>query len=256
MLNHSPKITNFKQRLFLKYFGIISILTIIILNLPAAAQCSAESSGIVSWWSGEDNANDIVGTNNGVLIGGASYAPGQVGQAFLFDGSSGYVSIPDSQSLDSFVTNITIELWIMVNQTTPNGDWRGIVTKGNSSWRLQGKNGSGTVNFAANGVSTDLSCNKNINDNNWHHIAAVYDGTNINIYVDGLLDATKPATGLIFQNNDPVYLGANPEAPYPYFFNGLLDEVTLYNRALSSEEIQNIYIAGTNGKCQFSLAGR
>lgn len=187
-------------------------------------------------------------------MGGSSYALGEVGQAFLFDGSSGYVSIPDSQSLDTFVTNITIELWIKVNQTTPNADWRGIVTKGNSSWRLQGVQGANTINFAANGLNTDLSCNKNINDESWHHVAAVYDGTNIYLYVDGLLDASKPATGLIVQNQDAVYLGANPESPNPYYFNGLLDEVALYNRAISAQEIQNIYAAGTNGKCQFSLS--
>ena len=73
------------------------------------------------------------------------------------------------------------------------------------------------------------------------------------MYVDGLLDATKPASGLINQNHDPVYLGANPESPNPYYFNGLVDEATLYNRALSAQEIQNIYEAGKSGKCQFSL---
>lgn len=237
-----------------KIFQLIVLLLFIVFRSPASAQCSAELPGIASWWSGDNNANDLVGTNNGTLMGGSSYALGEVGQAFLFDGSSGYVSIPDSQSLDTFVTNITIELWIKVNQTTPNADWRGIVTKGNSSWRLQGVQGANTINFAANGLNTDLSCNKNINDESWHHVAAVYDGTNIYLYVDGLLDASKPATGLIVQNQDAVYLGANPESPNPYYFNGLLDEVALYNRAISAQEIQNIYAAGTNGKCQFSLS--
>jgi len=232
---------------------LILVLVPGIFGMQASAQCVADPADIVSWWPGEGNANDSIGTNNGTLMGGASYAPGEVGQAFLFDGSSGYVLIPDSQSLDSFVTNITIELWIFVNQTTPNGDWRGIVTKGNSSWRLQGVEGENTVNFAANGVSTDLSCNKSVNDEQWHHVAAVYDGTNIYMYVDGLLDATKPASGLINQNHDPVLLGANPESPNPYYFNGLVDEVTLYNRALSAQEIQNIYESGKSGKCQFSL---
>ena len=53
-----------------------------------------------------------------------------MGQAFSFDGTSGYVSIPDSPFLDAFTTSITIEAWIKVNQLTANSDWEGIVTKG------------------------------------------------------------------------------------------------------------------------------
>jgi len=209
---------------------------------------------MVDWWAAEGNANDSVGTNTGTLVGGASYAPGEVGQAFLLDGSSGYVSIPDSASLDAMVTNITIELWILVNQTTPNSDWRGIVTKGNHSWRLQGTSQASTIYFTANGLSAGLKGNQNVNDGQWHHVAAVYDGTNIYLYVDGSLDASTPATGSIIQDSFPVALGANLDAPSPYYFNGLLDEVSIYNRALSAAEINSIYSAGSAGKCLVPLA--
>ncbi len=227
---------------------------IAVLTVNASAPCAPVSIGMADWWQGEGNANDSEGVNNGALVGGVSFIPGEVGQAFLFDGSSGYVSIPDSPSLDSFVTNITIELWLQVNQTTPNSDWQGIVTKGNTSWRLQGIPGSGTIDFAANGLSTDLQGTRNVNDGQWHHVAAVYDGTNIYLYVDGTLDTSTPATGLIIQNSFPVCLGENPDAPLPYYFNGAEDEVALYNRALSSQEIQSIYQAGSAGKCPVTLS--
>jgi len=233
-------------------------LALAVFYVPPAVAgstpCAPVSLGLADWWSAEGNANDNVGTNNGTLVGGASYAPGEVGQAFSFDGVSGYVSIPDSPSLDSFVTNMTIETWIKVNQTNVNSDWRGIVTKGNDSWRLQGVQGEGTVSFAANGLSTYLTGTRNVNDEQWHHVAGVYDGTNIYLYVDGTLDTSTPATGLIIQDSFPVCLGANPDAPLPYYFNGLIDEVSIYNRALSAAEIQSIYLAGSEGKCPMPLA--
>jgi hypothetical protein len=227
--------------------------SIAALTVNPPPPCAPVSAGMVDWWAGEGNANDSVGTNNGTLVGGVAFAPGEVGQAFVFDGSSGYVSIPDSPSLDSFVTNITIELWLRVNQATPNADWRGIVTKGNSSWRLQGTSGAETVTFSAD-PNGDLKGNAEVNDGQWHHVAATYDGTNMCLYVDGTLDATQPASLPLATNSFPVCLGENPQAPNPYYFNGSVDEVTLYNRALSADEIQTIYITGSGGKCPLPIA--
>ncbi len=63
--------------------------------------CTPAPSGLVSWWGGDDNALDIVGTNNGTLQGSATYASGKVGQAFSFDGGEdNYVEIPNSSSLN------------------------------------------------------------------------------------------------------------------------------------------------------------
>ena len=81
---------------------------------------------------------------------------------------------------------------------------------------------------------------------------AVYDGVNMFLYVDGTLDVSQPATGSISQNSYPMCIGANAEGPYDwpaYFFNGLIDEVSIYNRALTAAEIQSIYSAGSGGKC-------
>jgi len=233
-----------------RIFSII-YLVLIAATLPAMAQpaCTPPPSGLVDWWPGEGNANDIAGTNNGTLVNGVSFVNGEVGQAFSFNGSD-YVSIPDSPSLDQFNTNITIELWLKSNQSGANPDWRGIVTKGNASWRLQAYPGTGTLDFITTGPSNlNLVGNRNVNDGNWHHVAGVYDGTNKYLYVDGTLDVSTPTTGSISQISQPVYIGNTPNAPGNYIFNGLIDEVSLYNRALSASEIQAIYAAGSAGKC-------
>jgi len=97
---------------------------------------------------------------------------------------------------------------------------------------------------------------RNVNDGQWHHVTATYDGTNIFLYVDGTLDVSAPATGSIVPNSEPVCIGVNAQGTggLPmYFFNGLLDEVSLYNRALTASEIQAIYAAGSGGKCPPSV---
>src|SRR5262245_34186181 len=85
---------------------LIALIAAVILPLPAAAQpaattsgCMLAPSGITAWWPGEGNANDLVGSNNGTLQG-ATFGPGEVGQAFSFDGEDDFVSFPDSPSLN------------------------------------------------------------------------------------------------------------------------------------------------------------
>jgi hypothetical protein len=73
-----------------------------LLPAPLCAQtnCTPPPSGLVAWWPGDGNALDLVGTNHGTPFGGATYAPGLVGQAFSFDGIDDVIIIPQSQSLD------------------------------------------------------------------------------------------------------------------------------------------------------------
>jgi len=241
-----------KPRILAGIFGLAIWLSLLLMGgaVNARAQCVASPSGLVDLWSAEGNVIDSIGTNNGTLVGGAMYAPGEVGQAFSFDGSTGYVSIPDSPSLDQFTTNITIEAWIKVNQTNSDYNWRGLVTKGNSSWRMQETPDVGRIYFAGSGLSTDLSGNRNLNDEQWHHVATIYDGTNIYLYVDGVLDASTPATGTIWQNNSPVEIGNTYNNPNNYCFDGLIDAVSIYNRALSAKEIAAIYASSSAGKCE------
>jgi hypothetical protein len=214
------------------------------VKISAATNPGQLPPGLVSLWSGEGNGRDSIGGNDGILMPGVNFETGVVGQAFHFNGNdNSYVKIPDSPSLDSLAASITIVAWIKVNQFNPFPDWNGIVTKGNSSWRLSRYGGTSAIGFSTTGLSdVDLPGNKNINDGQWHHVAAVYDGKNKYIYVDGALDASVPATGSIAQNNFPVGIGENAEA-LGHLWNGSIDEVAIYNRALTADEIQTIYNA-------------
>ena len=231
------------------YGALGSSNVMLTVNVPV---CAPPASGILAWWRGEGNASDTIGTNAGTLIGGAGFNTGEVGQGFSFDGTSSYVSIPNSELLNAIASRLTVELWFQANTTNANVNWAGIVAKGNTSWRLQATYGAKVLTFSATGTSGgDLQGTRNVNDGQWHHVAGVYDGTNMFLYVDGTLDVSKPATGLIAQNNYPVAIGANANPPSGanYLFDGSVDEVALYTRALSANEIFAIYIAGSLGKC-------
>jgi len=211
-------------------------------------------AGLVAWWRAEGNAQDSVGDNNGTLAGGAGFASGVVGEAFSFNGTSSCVSIPDSPLLDSFTDRITIELWLKANQLTANSDWESVVSKGNAAWEIQTSARVKAAFFYLGGPNpSHVDGSRNVNDGQWHHVAAVYDGTHIFLYVDGTLDASTPATGRITPNNYPMGVGYNAQgvSGHPaYFFDGLVDEVSLYDRALSAREIAAIYRTGARGKFQ------
>src|SRR4051812_35861611 len=97
-------------------------LCILSVGLRAAAQdCDLAPAGLVGWWPGEGSTEDLVGTNGASLKGGATpNAPGYVGSAFSFDGTNGFVQIPDSPSLKP--TNLTIEAWVRFNSLDSFGN--------------------------------------------------------------------------------------------------------------------------------------
>ena len=74
--------------------------------------CIQPPSGIISWWPGDGNASDVIGQNTGTLQGGATYTSGVVGQAFRFDGTDGYVIVPNPTGLPLGVSPRTVEFWI------------------------------------------------------------------------------------------------------------------------------------------------
>jgi uncharacterized repeat protein (TIGR02543 family) len=218
----------------------------ITANFTATASaCDLAASGPVSWWPGGNNANDIMGTNNGTLVSGATFAAGKVGTAFSLNGSGAYVSIPHSPSLN-FSSAISIEGWI----NTSAGADRYIITKNDDSFYLALGGGYGSLNklsFFLNGVSTQwFYGTTDLTDSLWHHVAATYDGASMRLYVDGSLQNSVAATGTIQTGTSPVAIGARPGVNY---FAGALDEISLYNRALSAAEVQAIYSAGSGGKC-------
>ena len=86
------------------------VLGLLSTNYAQVQTCTPPPPNMVSWWPGDGNANDIQGGNNGTLQGGATFASGEVGQAFTFPGTSNAVIVPDNANLN--VQHFTIDAWI------------------------------------------------------------------------------------------------------------------------------------------------
>ncbi len=158
------------------------------------------------------------------------------GYCLSFDGTEDYASIQSQSSFD-FTNAMTLEAWIKVSAF--DKDWQAIITKGDGSWRLQRYGSTNNIDFGTTGLSNgDLQGTTNVNDGNWHHISAVFDGSTKYLYVDGELDASAAVTGSISTNNALVYLGENSENTGRYY-GGLMDEVRIWNIARTQTEIQD-----------------
>jgi hypothetical protein len=242
------------------------------LQYNVASVCVQPPPGLISWWDGDGDARDIQDGNDGTLQGGATFAPGFVtsgtGQALGFDGVDDYVSIAHSDNLN--VTSHTIEAWIrppsfvpsgfltILSKTTPAPVERTFglfieragVPAPRTPGALVGSFTNGPNNFMV------LSGNTVVTDGNFHHVAVTYDAPSgtMRLYVDGNLDGeTMFAPGTLPDTHTlPASIGADlslPAGNAQLFFNGLIDELGLYNRALSASEIQGIFLAGSAGKC-------
>ena len=128
-------------------------------------------------------------------------------------------------------------------KTAIRGKWQSIITKGEFAWRLtdQYPLQFGLMGLDASpSVSSSINGNCRINDGLWHHIVAAYDGDGMFLYVDDKLVASDWVRGPIAMNTCPVLIGGNDENP-GCKWNGLLDDVRIYNYALSESEIRSLY---------------
>ncbi len=228
------------------------------------AVCTNAPAGLVSWWPGEGNGNDVAGSNPGTVTG-VSYGPGEVGQAFNFNGTNGSVFIPASASLDVGLGNgLTIECWIKPSELSvrhPIVEWNNGSTFGvhfyvSHDWNGGGGPGDLFANITDTGAGwhTIFSAAGVLTTSNWQHVALTYDKTSGlgNLYLNGAQVASANLGSFTPQTSYDLYLGrrASPEVVAP--FAGLMDEVSVYNRALSQGEIQAIVAAGSQGKCAAS----
>jgi hypothetical protein len=202
--------------------------------------------GFISWWQGESNALDTLHVNNGTLQGPVTFAPGEVGQAFVFNGINTSVEIPDSPSLDFAPEQpMSIELWAY--RTGAETSMYLIGKQETNCGPLQYQMGfdpySGLAFTAGDGsVTTGVQ----MPTNTWMHLAATFDGAStFSFYTNGVLAATGSGN-LGPSNSAPLLIGDSSDCGG---FIGLIDEVSIYNEALSAPAIQSIYAAGSAGKC-------
>ena len=257
--------------LFLRVLCLLGLALILTFALAAPANgagCDPAPTNLVAWWPGDGNANTLVGTNNGVLEGGATAtAAGFDGQAFTFSGTNQYMQIADAAALRP--TNFTIEAWVLFTSLnspalggSPAGDQYIIFKQNSRTYDFEGIDisktrigGNDVFRFlvtSSAAVTAEIDSTATISTNVWYHIAAVRGSNYTQLYVNGALQGQMTVSFAQNYGTLPLYFGTSGQSYWDHKLAGQLDEVSLYNRPLSSNEIAAIYAAGSSGKCKGS----
>jgi hypothetical protein len=240
---------------------LLIIGQMLIFNASAQTNCTPAPSGIVSWWPADGFALDVIGTNNATLQNGAAYAPGEVGHAFRLDGVSAYLSVPASSSLNvGLGSGFTIELWIdpanLGNQ--PLLEWNNGSTYGAHFWIFSSPGQLYANLVDTGGGSHDFySAAGVLVSNAFQHVALTYNNASGlgTIFRNGVQVAQASLGSFTPQTTYDLYLGFRPAPSGNAPFAGTMDEISIYNRALASNEIAAIYAAGGAGKCFTNTPG-
>jgi hypothetical protein len=182
--------------------------------------------------------SDVSGNGNNGTISGATWTTsGKYGKALNFNGTNALVSVNNAPSLQ--LTNaMTLEAWVY--PTTVNSLWRDVIYKGNDNYYLEGtssNSGRPAAGAIFGGAYGEVYGTGALTANTWAHLAATYDGATMQLYVNGVQVASRAQTGAIATSTNPLQIGG--DSLYGQYFAGRIDEVRIYNRALSVAEIQS-----------------
>jgi hypothetical protein len=215
------------------------------------------TNGLVGFWT--MNGKDISGTTvldksgngfNGNNVGAVT-AIGKLGQGLKFDGSSSYVSIADNNSFSP--STFSLGAWIKWDGLRYNSastkDWATIIAKGSFS------SGEYTILMKRDSVESTNALNLYINgslqatytttlDTNWHHLVATYSGSSAKIFLDGANVVEALVSPAIPNSSNALNIGRESLGGSNYFWGGSLDDIRIYNRALSADEVKQLYNMG------------
>jgi hypothetical protein len=210
------------------------------------------SSNPAAWWKFDDSntstiASDSSGNGNtGNLINNPTWTPGKVAGALSFNGTNQYVSVPDSASLRPGTGDFTVMAWVKTNVV--NSAYHQILEKGNNTCPnyqlfLDASNKLRFVYFGPTCTpSSSIKSSTLPQSNTWYHVAAVTSRTgNTTLYVNGIAESTAAGNTSNLHTTQPLFIGAENSGGNPgNSWNGLIDDVRIYNRALFASEVQVI----------------
>ena len=231
--------------------------------LPASpTKCVPASSNLVAWWRGQGNVINAVDSSSS-SNSGTSFAPGQVGDGFLFNGTNSFIEVPDSPGL-RLTNELTIECWVRrLRLDSPTGPSTEYILEKGGDWTAGQQNYAVALHNGSYGYCLHFLFaggwrgGGSIGDTNWHHCAVVARNgeADPSLYIDG-----QPQTIIYREGNStitlpptprPLHIGAqvDPISGWVYFGKTMIDELSIYDHALTGEEIAAVFNAGASGKC-------
>ncbi|RKQ94073.1 all-beta uncharacterized protein [Solirubrobacter pauli] len=212
-------------------------------TIPVTLTVAAAPSNLVGAWGFDEtsgtSATDASGRGNtGTVDGATRSTAGRFGGALSFDGVNDRVNVPDANVLD-LTTGMTLEAW--VRPTTIGGAWRTVLIKEQPSDLIYALYADDTSSRPAAHVFTSadrgIAGPGTMPTNVWTHLAATYDGSALRVFVNGVQAASSSISGSIRTSTGVLRIGGN--AVWGEWFSGLIDEVRIYNRALTATELQS-----------------
>jgi len=222
------------------------------LNLP--------TEDLVGWWTFDTDDRTLIhdksgNAGHGRVVGSMQLASGLTGRVLTCSGTTGAIYCQDDGIFNG-AEAFSISVWIIADERPkepePEAEYAHstIVRKGHS-WSLRRYCTSGLIALKCGGLnvpSSDFSSvimgTRSITDRFWHHIVAVYDGASLKLYIDNTLDTVAKATGAIAATTNPLVIGGDRPGSYVGPWKGVIDDVRLYNTALSSADIAELYRTG------------
>ena len=223
--------------------------------LCAATGHAALQDGLVSYWPMNGNFEDARGVNDGAFVGGTpTFAAGKFGQGIDLNGNDQFVNVGNDESLDMSLAgpagtgSVSISAWFRVDAF--DRDWQALVSKGEgANYRIARRAAENVMSYA--GGTTDIptaaGVGPNVNNAALHHLVAITEnGVSSRLWVDGMLVATNavPPPALSNAGDLDLLIGENPGARGRYW-DGLIDDVAIWNRPLLDSEIASLWNGGT-----------
>ena len=241
---------------------VLSLTAVLIaglgIGIPVAAQTVVIEDGLIGYWSfNEDTVKgntvkDIWGTQDAEMIGKLQIVEGKFGEAVRLEGGAGArVQITDDIKKAELPTEeMTVELWVWDEQFIEWGGYmvavqdNGAFEKGwliGTRWKAFSFALSSDGADDGDGLLTYLNSANTYDVNEWHHVVGTYDGKEMKIYVDGKLEGTSGVQSGVINYPDRIFfsMGAYKDDNEDFVHKGMIDEVRLYDRALSEKEVSN-----------------
>ncbi len=219
------------------------------IEITTAGAGAPYSANLVAEWhldeclwngtSGEVRDEGSLALDGTAMNGAITIGSGKNCRAGLFDGANDYVTVPNNAELQR-TTAFSIASWVKVHADA--ADWVRLAGKGNSINRNYGlwlaTNGTVLFQIYSDGGSGNAQTALTINDGNWHHVVGVYDLSTMKVYIDGTEKVSINYSQTPRTSTDPFTMGY---AGFHTYLRGRLDEVMLFHKALTIEEITEIY---------------
>jgi serine/threonine protein kinase len=212
----------------------VSVLTVSLFDIMPP-------SGLVSYWPADGNANDIVGSNNGDLLNGATYRPGVSGQAFSFGGADDLMQAP-TKDLPTGSMDRTLALWVKVDDFSDWESFFGAYGQFGSNDQVYQLGADGNDLFVTNWGKGSVGAYR-LKAGRWYYVVAATHENLTELYLDGVLLESANFISFDTPPDTMFYCGRIPgELGERRRLKGAVDEIQVYDRALSAEEIQTLFL--------------